>query len=41
MIEALLDISPPGPRCREDLVEYRVMGPFRRPTTLPVEIGPD
>jgi cytochrome P450 len=40
MIEALLDILPPGSRCREDLVEYKAIGPFRRPLTLPIEIGP-
>jgi len=40
MIEALLDILPPGSHCREDLIEYRVIGPFRQPMTLPIEIGP-
>jgi cytochrome P450 len=40
MIEALLDILPAGSRCRENLVEYQTIGPFRRPVTLPVEIGP-
>lgn len=39
MIEALLEILPPGSRCREDLIEYQTIGPFRRPLTLPVEIG--
>jgi cytochrome P450 len=38
MIEALLEILPPGSRCREDLIEYQTIGPFRRPMTLPVEI---
>ena len=40
MIESMLDFLPPGSRRREDLVEYRTIGPFRRPMTLPVEIGP-
>ncbi len=40
MIEAMLDFLPAGSRRRDDLVEYRVMGPFRRPMTLPIEIGP-
>jgi cytochrome P450 len=40
MIEALLEILPPGSHCREDLIEYRVIGSFRRPMTLPIEIGP-
>jgi hypothetical protein len=35
-----MDILPVGSRSREDLAQYRVMGPFRRPTTLPIEIGP-
>jgi cytochrome P450 len=39
MIEAFLTILPPGSRCREDLIEYQTVGPFRRPITLPVEIG--
>ena len=40
MIEAMLDFLPPGSRCREDLIEYQTIGPFRRPMTLPIEIGP-
>jgi cytochrome P450 len=40
MIEAMLEFLPPGSRCLEDLIEYRVVGPFRRPVTLPIEIGP-
>lgn len=40
MIEAMLGFLPPGSRCRDDLVEYQVIGPFRRPITLPIEIGP-
>ena len=39
MIEALLDILPPGSRLRDDRREFRDMGVFRRPTNLPVEIG--
>ena len=39
MIEAFLTILPPGSRCREDLIEYQHIGPFRRPMTLPVEIA--
>jgi cytochrome P450 len=40
MVEALLTILPPGSRCRADLIEYQTIGPFRRPMTLPVELGP-
>ena len=40
MVEAMLDFLPAGSRRREDLTEYQTLGPFRRPTTLPIEIGP-
>jgi cytochrome P450 len=40
MLDALLDIVPPGSRVRDDQMEYRDMGLFRRPVNLPVEIGP-
>jgi len=40
MLDALLEIVPPGSRVREDQMEYRDMGLFRRPMNLPVEIGP-
>jgi cytochrome P450 len=39
MIEALHGILPPGSHWREDLVEYRAIGSFRRPIALPIEIG--
>jgi len=41
MIEAMLDFLPPGSRCRKDLMQFGpIMGPFRRPVTLPIELGP-
>ncbi len=39
MIEAMLDFLPPGSRRRKDLVDYRTIGPLRRPVTLPIEFG--
>jgi cytochrome P450 len=39
MIEAMLEFLPPGSRWRKDLTEFQTTGPFRRPVTLPVEIG--
>ena len=39
MLDAALDIVPPGSRVREDLQEFQPMGLFRRPTNLPVEIA--
>jgi cytochrome P450 len=38
MLDAALDIAPPGSRVREDLVEFQQMGLFKRPRNLPVEI---
>lgn len=40
MLDALLDIVPPGSRAREDLFEVQDSGTFKRPLNLPVEIGP-
>ncbi len=40
MIEAMLGFLPPGSRWRKDLMSYQKSGLFRRPTTLPIEIGP-
>jgi cytochrome P450 len=40
MLDALLDIMPPGSRVRDDQIEYLDAGLFRRPTNLPVLIGP-
>ena len=40
MLDALLDIMPPGSRVCEDRLEYRNLGLFRRAANLPVLIGP-
>jgi cytochrome P450 len=40
MLDALLDVVPPGSRVCEDQLEYRDVGLFRRAINLPVEIGP-
>jgi cytochrome P450 len=40
MLEALLDVIPPGSKLREDQLEYRDQGIFKRPLNMPVEIGP-
>jgi cytochrome P450 len=40
MIEAMLDFLPPGSRWRKDLMEFQITGLFRRPVTLPIELGP-
>jgi len=40
MVEALLEILPPGSRVREDQIEYQDAGFFRRALDLPVEVGP-
>jgi cytochrome P450 len=39
MLDAALDIVPPGSRLRSDLQQFAPMGPFRRPLNLPVEIA--
>jgi cytochrome P450 PksS len=39
MLEALLDILPPGSRFLRDEVEFTSFAFFRRPVTLPVEIA--
>jgi cytochrome P450 len=40
MLEALLEILPPGSRFLRDEVEFTNFAFFRRPVTLPVEIAP-
>ena len=40
MIEAMLDFLPPGSRWRKDQMEFQTTGLFRRPVTLPIELGP-
>jgi len=40
MLDALLDIVPPGSRVREDRLEFQDSGIFKRPLNLAVEIGP-
>ena len=40
MVEALLEIFPPGSRWRKDLMEFQTTGLFKRPVTLPIELGP-
>ena len=39
MLEALLDILPPGSRFLRDEVEFTSFAFFKRPVTLPVEIA--
>jgi cytochrome P450 len=39
MLDASLDIVPPGSRVREDLQEFAPMGFFKRPLNLPIEIA--
>jgi hypothetical protein len=40
MVEAMLDFLPPGSRWRKDLMQFQTTGIFRRPVTLPIELGP-
>jgi len=40
MLDAILDILPPGAHLREDLQELSQTGIFRRPANLPVDFGP-
>ena len=40
MVEAMLGFLPPGSRWRKDLMEFQTTGLFRRPVTLPIELGP-
>lgn len=40
MIEAMLDFLPPGSRWLKDRMEFQTTGLFRRPVTLPIELGP-
>ena len=39
MLDAFLDIVPPGSRLREDLQFHEEMGLFKRPTNFPVEVA--
>jgi hypothetical protein len=39
MVDAALDIAPPGSRIREDLRRFQEAGIYRRPLDLPVEIA--
>lgn len=39
MLEALLDILPPGSRVREDALRFEDAGLFKRPLNLPVEVA--
>lgn len=38
MLQAMLEVVPPGARLRDDLLEYASMGPFRRPVNMPIEV---
>ena len=40
MLDALLDVVPPGSRVEKDRIEFRDAGLLRRPINLPVRIGP-
>ena len=40
MLDALLDVVPPGSRVCADQIAYLDMGLFRRAANLPVQIGP-
>jgi cytochrome P450 len=40
MLDALLDVVPPGSHLRADQLEFCDLGLFRRPINLPVQIGP-
>jgi len=40
MLDALLDVVPPGSRVEKDRIEFRDGGLLRRPINLPVRIGP-
>ncbi len=39
MVDAALDILPPGSRVREDRMTHKQVAFFKRPTNLPVEVG--
>src|SRR5262245_7220324 len=39
MLDAVLDIAPPGSRVRDDLRQFQPMGLYKRPLNFPVEIG--
>ena len=38
MVDAVLDILPPGSRARDDLMTFEPAGFFKRPNNLPVEV---
>jgi hypothetical protein len=40
MVESMLGFLPRGSRWRKDLMEFQTTGLFRRPVTLPIELGP-
>jgi hypothetical protein len=40
MLDALLDIMPPGSRVCDEQLEHVNLGLFRRSANLPVQIGP-
>jgi len=40
MVEALLEILPPGSRVRDDQIEYQDADVFKRALNMPVEVGP-
>jgi cytochrome P450 len=40
MLDALLDVVPAGSRVCDEQIDYRDIGLFRRPSNLPVQIGP-
>jgi cytochrome P450 len=39
MLEAVLEIAPPGSRVRDDLRQFQALGLYKRPLNFPVEIG--
>jgi len=41
MLDAVLDIAPPGSRVRDDLRRFQDMGIYKRPHNFPVEIASD
>jgi hypothetical protein len=40
MLDALLDVVPPGSHVCDEQIDYRDIGLLRRPSNLPVRIGP-
>ncbi len=39
MLEAVLDIAPPGSRVREDLRRFQDLGLYKRPLSFPGEVA--